>query len=71
MYSVLKISPRKLGAALQCEFLDLVCFLRAEIDLYTERCLGRIPLVSEAQCLHVCSCGHILYLTMPAGSCVW
>lgn len=35
MYSVLKISPRKPGAALQCEFLNLVPFLQAGIDLDT------------------------------------
>ena len=33
MYSVLKISPRKHGAALQCVFLDPVHFLQGEINL--------------------------------------
>lgn len=32
MYLVLKIGLRKLGAALTCEFLDLVHFLQTEID---------------------------------------
>lgn len=36
VYSVLKISPWKPGAALKCEFLDLVHFLQAEIDLDTD-----------------------------------
>ena len=69
MYSVLKINPRKLGAALQCEFLDLVHFLQAEIDLDADIWSCRIPLIIEVQCLH--SHGHTLYMPPTHASFAW
>lgn len=61
MYLVLKIIPRKLGGTLNYEFLDLVHFLQAKIDLCTDIWWCRIPLIFEAQPLRAHSHGHTLY----------
>lgn len=61
MYSVLKIIPRKLGTTLKYEFLDLVHFLQAKIDLHTDIWWCWIPLIFEVQHLHAHSHGHTLY----------
>lgn len=57
----LKIIPRKLGATLKNEFLDVVHFLQAKIDLHTDIQWYGIPLIFKAQPLHAHSPGHTLY----------